>query len=98
MYLLNTKDDIDIGEIRQTAKEILSGSSEVIMSIAEKLRQEGKLEGEKELVLKILNQRFGGEFNKELEGKIRKANEEEINKIKKNILKVTIKEMKELLK
>ncbi|KUK15064.1 MAG: Uncharacterized protein XD53_1516, partial [Petrotoga mobilis] len=45
-----------------------------------------------------LNQRFGEDFDKSLEEKIRKANEETINQIKKNILSITLEELKELLK
>jgi len=59
---------------------------------------EGKLEGERELIIEILNQRFGEDFDKRLENKIRKANEETINQIKKNILSITIEELKETLK
>jgi len=76
------------------------------MTIAEKLRNEGKLEGEregkleerKELIIEILNQRFGEDFDKSLEEKIRNANEETINQIKKSILSITIEELKEILK
>ena len=64
----------------------------------EEAKLEGVLEGKKELVLEILNQRFGEEFDKVIEEKIKKASEEEINKIKKNILKITIDELKEILK
>jgi len=64
----------------------------------EKGKREGKLEGEKELIIEILNQRFGEGFDKSLEEKIRKANEETINQIKKNILNITLDELKELLK
>jgi len=75
---------------------------ELIMTIAEKLKNEGmekgKLEGEKELIIEILNQRFGEDFDKSLEEKIRNANEETINQIKKNILSITIEELKKLLK
>ena len=59
---------------------------------------EGKLEGERELIIEILNQRFGEDFDKRLEEKIRKANEEAINQIKKNILNITLEELKEILK
>ncbi|MDY6895486.1 MAG: DUF4351 domain-containing protein [Thermotogota bacterium] len=59
---------------------------------------EGKLEGEKELIIKILNQRFGEDFDKSLEEKIRKANEESIDQIKKNVLSITLVELKEILK
>ncbi|PNR92991.1 Rpn family recombination-promoting nuclease/putative transposase [Petrotoga sp. 9PWA.NaAc.5.4] len=102
MYLLNTKDDIDIGEIRQTAKEILSGRSEVIMSIAEKLRQEGKLEGKleerKEFTIKLLSKKFGVNLTEELKEKIRNADEKTINYIGDNLLEITIEELKEILK
>ncbi|WP_146255666.1 hypothetical protein [Petrotoga sp. 9PWA.NaAc.5.4] len=92
--------------MEKVAKEGSVERGELIMSIAEKLREEGikkgiekgKLEGEKELAIEILNQRFGKGFDKELEEKIKKANEEEINKIKKNILKITLDELKEILK
>ena len=91
--------------MEKIAKEESVERGELIMSIAEKLREEGmekgkeegKLEERKELVIEILNQRFGKEFDKELEEKIKKANEEEINKIKKNILKITIDELKDIL-
>jgi transcription termination factor NusB len=64
----------------------------------EKAKVEGKLEGERELIIKILSQRFGEAFDKKLEEKIRKANEEIINQIKKNILSITLDELKEILK
>jgi predicted transposase/invertase (TIGR01784 family) len=64
----------------------------------EKAKVEGKIEGEKELIIEILNQRFGEDFDKSLEEKIRNANEETINQIKKNILSITIEELKEILK
>jgi len=64
----------------------------------EKAKVEGKLEERKELIIEILNQRFGKDIDKKLEEKIRKANEETINQIKKNILSITIEELKEILK
>ncbi len=60
--------------------------------------RKGKLEERKELIIEILNQRFGEDFDKRLEEKIRKANEETINQIKKNILSITLEELKGLLK
>ncbi|PNR98817.1 hypothetical protein X927_07630 [Petrotoga mexicana DSM 14811] len=60
--------------------------------------RKGKLEERKELIIEILNQRFGEDFDKRLEEKIRKANEETINQIKKNILNITLDELKEILK
>jgi hypothetical protein len=41
---------------------------------------------------------IGENFNSELEEKIEKASKKEINKIKRNILKITINELKEILK
>jgi len=60
--------------------------------------RKGKLEERKELIIEILNQRFGENFDKRLEEKIRNANEETINQIKKNILSITLDELKEILK
>ena len=67
----------------------------------EKARLEGKLEERErfiEFMIEILNQRFGEDFDKSLEEKIRNANEETINQIKKNILSITLEELKEILK
>jgi len=66
--------------------------------IAKRDREKARLEGEKELIIEILNQRFGEDFDKKSEDKIRKANEETINQIKKNILSITIEELKDLVK
>ena len=71
---------------------------DTLEEIAKRDREKAKLEGEKELIIEILNQRFGEDFDKSLEEKIRKANEETINQIKKNILSITIEELKEILK
>ncbi len=60
--------------------------------------RKGKLEERKELIIEILNQRFGEDFDKRLEEKIKNANEEIINQIKKNILSITLEELKEILK
>ncbi len=102
LYLLYTRDDINIEKVKEVAKKVMDERGELIMTIAEKLKNEGmekgKLEGEKELIIEILNQRFGEDFDKSLEEKIRNANEETINQIKKNILSITIEELKKLLK
>ncbi|WP_255415867.1 MULTISPECIES: hypothetical protein [unclassified Petrotoga] len=41
--------------------------------------------GERKVIIEILNQRFEEDFDKILDGKVRKAKEETINQIKKNI-------------
>jgi hypothetical protein len=97
-YLLETKDDIEIEEMEKIAKEESVERGELIMSIAEKLREEGKLEERKELVVKLLTKRFGKEFSKELQGKILKTDEKTIDYIMDNLLEITIDELKEILK
>ncbi|PNR88523.1 hypothetical protein X925_05880 [Petrotoga sp. 9T1HF07.CasAA.8.2] len=67
-------------------------------SLFEEGVEKGERKGAKELIIEILNQRFGEDFDKRLEEKVRKANEETINQIKKNILNITLEELKELLK
>ena len=94
LYLMYTRDDINIEKVEEVAKKVMDERGELIMTIAEKLKNEG----EKELIIEILNQRFAKDFDKRLEEKIRKANEETINQIKKNILNITLEELKELLK
>jgi len=71
---------------------------DTLEEIAKRDREKARLEGEKELIIEILNQRFGEDFDKSLEEKIGKANEETINQIKKNILSITLEGLKELLK
>ena len=102
LYLMYTRDDINIEKVEEVAKKVMDERGELIMTIAEKLKNEGmekgKIEGEKELIIEILNQRFGEDFDKRLENKIRKANEETINQIKKNILSIKLEELKDLVK
>ena len=79
-----------------------SGRGEIVMTIAEKLRKEGKvegkLEGEREFAIRILSKRFGNQLTKEIKDKIRKADEKTINYIGDNLLEITIEELKKLLK
>jgi uncharacterized protein with ATP-grasp and redox domains len=88
--------------MEKIAKEESVERGELIMSIAEKLREEGiekgKLEGEKEFAIKILSRRFGNELTEELKEKIRNTDEKTINYIGDNLLEITIDELKEILK
>ncbi|HQE49753.1 MAG TPA: DUF4351 domain-containing protein, partial [Fervidobacterium sp.] len=86
-------------------KEILSGRSEAIMSVAEKLRNEGRLEGQQEerkkfveIILKNLNKKFGEDLTDELKEKIQKADEKTIDYIGENLLDITLEQLKEALK
>jgi len=109
-YLLDTKDDIEIEEMEKIAKEESFERGELIMSIAEKLREEGmekgikkgiekgKLEERKEVAVKLLTKRFGKELKEELKEKILKTNEKTIDYIMDNLLEITLDELKEILK
>ena len=100
-YLLNVRDDIEIEELERTANEESVERGELIMSIAEKLREEGiekgKIEGKKEIAINVLSRRFGNELTEELKEKIRHADDETINYIGDNLLEITIEELKEIL-
>ena len=92
----------EIEGMEKIAKEESVERGELIMSIAEKLREEGmekgKLEGRKEVAVKLLTKRFGKELTEELKEKILKTNEKTINYIGDNLLEITLDELKEILK
>jgi hypothetical protein len=52
----------------------MDGRGEIVMTIAEKLRNEGKvegkLEGEREFAVRILSKRFGNQLTEEIKDKI----------------------------
>jgi len=94
---LDTKDDIEVEEMEKIAKKESVERGELIMSIAEKLREEGKLEERKEVAVKLLTKRFGKELTEELKEKILKTNEKTINYIGDNLLEITLDELKDIL-
>ena len=95
------KEDIEefkeIEEMEKIAKEESVERGELVMSIAEKLREEGKLEERKEVAVKLLTKRFGKELTEELKEKILKTNEKTINYIGDNLLEITLDELKDIL-
>jgi len=105
-YILSVKDDVDIGTIEKESREILSERSDVIMSVAERLRNEGRLEGEAkgrlegkiEFVLKNLSKKFGRRFTKEMKEKIQRADEKTIDYIGENLLDISLEQLKAVLK
>ena len=101
-YILSVREDASIEIIETEAREILSGRSEAIMSVAEKLRSEGeakgRLEGKIEFVLKNLSKKFGEDLTDELKEKIQKADEKTIDYIGENLLDITLEQLKEVLK
>ncbi|MGB4263406.1 MAG: Rpn family recombination-promoting nuclease/putative transposase [Fervidobacterium sp.] len=105
-YILSVRDDVDIGTIEKESREILSERSEAIMSVAERLRNEGRLEGEAEgrrkgkieFVLKNLSKKFGEDLTDEMKEKIQKADEKTIDYIGENLLDISLEQLKEVLK
>jgi len=77
------------------------GKSEAIMSVAEKLRNEGKIEERKkfvEIILKNLDKKFGEDLTVEMKEKIQKADEKTIDYIGENLLDISLEQLKEVLK
>ena len=105
-YILSVRDDVDIGTIEKESREILSERSDVIMSVAERLRNEGRLEGKAEgrlegkieFVLKNLSKKFGEDLTDEMKEKIQKADEKTIDYIGENLLDISLEQLKEVLK
>jgi len=95
--LLGFSDSYVRDEYLNKLKEVIR-MTKIGASLFEEGVEKGERKGEREVIIEILNQRFGEDFDKRLKGKIRKANEETINQIKKNILNITLEELKELLK
>ncbi|WP_233488455.1 hypothetical protein [Petrotoga sp. 9PW.55.5.1] len=78
-------------------KAVLTERSEPIMSLAEDIRKEGNLEGEKEVTIKLLSKIFGKKLTEELKEKIRNTDEKTINYIGDNLLEISIEKLKEIL-
>jgi len=79
-------------------KDVLTQRSEPIMSLAEDIRKEGNLEGEKEVTIKLLSKIFGKKLTEELKEKIRNTDEKTIDYIEDNLLQISIEKLKEILK
>jgi hypothetical protein len=96
----------EIEGMEKIAKEESVERGKLIMSIAEKLREEGmekgiekgKLEERKEFTIKLLSKKFGIKLTEELKEKILKTDEKTINYIGDNLLEITLDELKEILK
>ncbi|HOK88332.1 MAG TPA: hypothetical protein PK404_05815 [Fervidobacterium sp.] len=81
------------------------GKSEAIMSVAKRLRNEDRLEGQQEerkkfveIILKNLSKKFGEDLTDELKEKIQKADEKTIDYIGENLLDISLEQLKEVLK
>jgi len=81
------------------------GKSEAIMSVAKRLRNEDRLEGQQEerkkfveIILKNLSKKFGEDLTDELKEKIQKADEKTIDYIGENLLDISLEQLKEILK
>jgi hypothetical protein len=95
--LLGFSDSYVREEYLNELKEVIR-MTKIGASLFEEGVEKGERKGEREVIIEILNQRFAKDFDKRLKEKIRKANEETINQIKKNILNITLEELKEILK
>ena len=58
-YILNVGEEISLNELNKKAKNISSEGSEFIMTIAEKLKEEGKIENMHEIIEYVLDIKFG---------------------------------------
>jgi len=58
-YILNVGEEISLNELNKKAKNISSEGSEFIMSIAEKLKEEGRIETMQEMIEFSLELKFG---------------------------------------
>jgi len=58
-YILNVGEEISLDELNKKAKNISSEGSEFIMSIAEKLKEEGRIETMQEMIEFSLELKFG---------------------------------------
>jgi hypothetical protein len=96
----------DIEEFKEIEEMEVPKMFDTLEKIAKRDREEamregiekGKVEGEKEFVIKILSRRFGNELTEELKEKIRNTDEKMINYIGDNLLEITIDELKGILK
>ena len=58
-YILNVGDEISLNELNKQAKDFSSEGSEIIMTIAEKLKEEGRIETMQEMIEFSLELKFG---------------------------------------
>ena len=92
-YIMNAKEGMSEQDLVQTAEQISSEKGEEIMTIAEKLKEEGKKEQTLKMALKLLNKKFGSLPEKYKE-KLKSKNEEELELIIENVF--DIKELSDL--
>ena len=83
-YILNTGEEMSLQELNKKVKDISSEGSEFIMTIAEKLIEEGKREGRREamedMVIKLLKNKFNN-LPKKYKTKIKGLNIEKLELI-----------------
>ena len=91
-YILNTAIEISLEELNKKAKNISSEGSEIIMTIAEKLVEEGREEGKKEelsrVALKLLDNKLEG-LRDEHKEKLKSLDKKSLENIIDNIFEIT---------
>jgi predicted transposase/invertase (TIGR01784 family) len=97
-YILNTRDDLTINSLKEAVKQTIPERSEDIMTLAERLREEGKKEGKIEGQREELMDTIYIQLNKklklntlpdELSGRIKLLEIEQLRRIRDNIFDIT---------
>jgi predicted transposase YdaD len=99
-YILNTRDDITIDDLKKTVEEIIPERSENIMTVADRLKKEGEIKGQikgerkdkrikKYTISVLLNKKLKlNESSNELSGKIDSLDLEQLRRIRDNIFDI----------
>jgi predicted transposase/invertase (TIGR01784 family) len=99
-YLINTREDLTVSTLKDIADKTIPERSEDIMTLADKLREEGKREGIKEGIKEgmkeelvetvgvLLNKRLNLKETKRLGERIKSLDIEQLRKIRDNIFEI----------
>jgi predicted transposase YdaD len=96
-YILSTRDDLTIDDLKEAVEEIIPERSENIMTVADRLKKEGERKGEKKGAIKelkytisvLLNKKLKlNESSNELSSKIDSLDLEQLRRIRDNIFDI----------
>ena len=87
-YILNTGKEISLEELNEKAKNISSEGSEIIMTIAEKLVEEGRKEELSRVAIKLLDNKLEG-LRDEHKEKLKSLDKKSLENIIDNIFEIT---------
>ncbi len=83
-YIMSARSDLEFSDVYNAAKEISAEGSEIVMTIAEKLINEGMLNAKSETAMNLLTKKFGV-LPDDIKIKIQQADADTINRILDNI-------------